>query len=85
MHAVVRRLVRSILCDKPRVTRFPIEWDPSEQIPTVGGDPSGQQPQEAEVAAKLAQHQQQLGQGMQALALAGISPARPEFANDMEE
>lgn len=26
------RLLRSILADKPRVTRFPIEWDPVEQV-----------------------------------------------------
>lgn len=33
----IERLLRSILADKPRVTRFPIEWDPVEQIATVGG------------------------------------------------
>lgn len=26
------RLVRNILEDKPRVTRFAIEWDPVEQV-----------------------------------------------------
>ena len=33
----VCRLVRSLLEDKPRVTRFPIEWDELPQIPTIGG------------------------------------------------
>ena len=33
------RLVRSILSDKPRVTRFPVEWDTPEQVPTLGGEP----------------------------------------------
>ena len=25
------RLMRSILADKPRVTKFPIEWDPAKE------------------------------------------------------
>ena len=33
------RLVRSLLEDKPRVTRFPIEWDELPQsIPTIGNE-----------------------------------------------
>ena len=28
--ACCRRLLRNILADKPRVTKFPIEWDPAQ-------------------------------------------------------
>ena len=32
------RLSRSILADKPRVTRFPVEFDPVEAVPPMGGE-----------------------------------------------
>ena len=32
------RLSRSILADKPRVTRFPVEFDPVEAVPDMGGE-----------------------------------------------
>lgn len=34
----LRRLSRSILADKPRVTRFPVEFDPVEAVPIMAGD-----------------------------------------------
>ncbi|CAL8463820.1 g3354 [Coccomyxa elongata] len=34
---LIDRLSRSILADKPRVTRFPVEFDPVEAVPAMGG------------------------------------------------
>ena len=48
------RLVRSILADKPRVTRFPIAWTkelPVEELPPVEGNPD-QEPAEFEIHHK---------------------------------
>ena len=39
------RLSRSILADKPRVTRFPVEFDPVEAVP---GMPQAQTPAQPE-------------------------------------
>ena len=34
-----RRLIRNILADKPRVTKFPIDWDPpADEVPTSGAE-----------------------------------------------
>ena len=33
MSCILCRLSRSILADKPRVTRFPVEFDPVEAVP----------------------------------------------------
>ena len=57
------RLVRSILSDKPRVTRFPVEWDTPEQVPTVGGEP--QQEDTALPAADAAMDEEQFPQQRQ--------------------
>ena len=36
------RLTRNILADKPRVTKFPIDWDPPEdEVPTAGAEQAG--------------------------------------------
>lgn len=45
------RLARSILADKPRVTRFPIAWtkdEPDMELPPVSGNPDDE-PAEFEV------------------------------------
>lgn len=41
----MRRLSRSILADKPRVTRFPVEFDSVEPAPALaGGEPADAAP-----------------------------------------
>lgn len=35
------RLTRSILADKPRVTKFPIEWDSTQPAPEGGAQEGG--------------------------------------------
>jgi len=58
----IARLVRNILEDKPRVTRFAIEWDPAEQVPTVGGQ---QQQGDSFMQMDGGKFQQQPGQDQQ--------------------
>lgn len=41
------RLVRNILADKPRVTKFPIDWEGSGQQKAGGAE--GEQPAENEM------------------------------------
>jgi len=36
-------LLRNILADKPRVTKFPIEWDAAKEAPAAGGEVEMQQ------------------------------------------
>lgn len=39
---VRHRLTRNILADKPRVTKFPIDWDPpADEVPTAGAEQAG--------------------------------------------
>ena len=59
-----RRLVRSILADKPRVTRFPVEFDPVEAAPTAE---TAAAPQDAFAAAAAPE----------APAFEGLQPAVP--------
>lgn len=85
--------MRSILADKPRVTRFPIEWDAVDQVPTVGGEPqAGGMEQETgtDLVTKMFQQQALFGHPFHFNAAgSGTVPGAPfvgvEAGGSMEE
>ncbi|EIE18841.1 anti-silence-domain-containing protein [Coccomyxa subellipsoidea C-169] len=92
--AQIDRLSRSILADKPRVTRFPVEFDPVEAVPVMAGEgqPEGNggdamftgMQQDFQQGLDLQQQQQQQQQGFMQEQQPSMFGAQVAGAVDME-
>lgn len=76
------RLVRNILADKPRVTKFPIEFD-AQTIPTMAGMP-GEHSMDHSLAGDMIEGMQPAGQPLQPpQSCAGMMGAPPAAGLDV--
>ena len=74
------RLWRNILADKPRVTKFPIEWDQvKEEADTMGGDQQQEQQQQQQEAGG-----QFAAAGMPTITMEGAAPFTAGGDADMQ-
>jgi hypothetical protein len=76
------RLMRNILADKPRVTKFPIEFD-AQTIPTMAGMP-GEHSMDHSLAGDMIEGMQPAGQPLQPpQSCAGMMGAPPAAGLDV--